>query len=91
MGNPLLPTYLNLRFNDFKSIANGGYMGNEIKMRNNTKILVETWRRFLNESTIDRIFESIQTLYFQLLQYFELLKKNQVQKELEPLTTNLLY
>ena len=33
-------------------------------MRNNTKILVETWRRFLNESTIDRIFESIQTLYF---------------------------
>ena len=33
-------------------------------MRKNTKILVETWRRFLNESTIDRIFESIQTLYF---------------------------
>ena len=32
-------------------------------MRKNTKILVETWRRFLNESTIDRIFESIQTLY----------------------------
>jgi len=33
-------------------------------MRKNTKILVETWRRFLNESTIDRIFKSVQTLYF---------------------------
>tara|TARA_B100000902_G_scaffold371583_1_gene397778 strand:- start:40 stop:1116 length:1077 start_codon:yes stop_codon:yes gene_type:complete len=38
LGNPLLPTYLNLRFNDFKSIANGGYIGNELKMRNNDKI-----------------------------------------------------
>ena len=33
-------------------------------MRKNTKMLVETWRRFLNESTINRIFKSIQTLYF---------------------------
>jgi len=38
LGNPLLPTYLNLRFNDFKNIANGGYIGNELKMRNNSKI-----------------------------------------------------
>ncbi len=32
-------------------------------MRKNTKILVETWRRFLNESTIDRIFKSVQDLH----------------------------
>jgi hypothetical protein len=38
LGNPLLPTYLDLRFNDFKSIVNNGYIGNEIKMRNNNKI-----------------------------------------------------
>ena len=38
LGNPLLPPYMNLRFNDFKNIANAGYIGNEIKMRNNNKI-----------------------------------------------------
>ena len=38
LGNPLLPTYINLRFNDFKLIVNGGYIGNELKMRNNIKI-----------------------------------------------------
>lgn len=38
LGNPKLPTYMELRFNDFKNIVNNGYMGNELKMRNNNKI-----------------------------------------------------
>ena len=33
-------------------------------MKSNTKLLVETWRRFLNESTVNRIYKSIETLYF---------------------------
>jgi|13_taG_2_1085334.scaffolds.fasta_scaffold79933_2 hypothetical protein len=31
-------------------------------MRKNTKILVETWRRFLNESTIDKIYNIIDNI-----------------------------
>lgn len=31
-------------------------------MRKNTKILVETWRRFLNESTIDKIYSIIDNI-----------------------------
>jgi len=38
LGNPKLPLYIDLRFNDFKNIANQGYVGSEIKMRNNKKI-----------------------------------------------------
>ena len=38
LGNPKLPTYINLRLDLFKDILNNGYIDNEIKMRNNTKI-----------------------------------------------------
>jgi len=38
LGNPKLPTYMDLRFSDFKNIVSGGYIGNELKMRNNNKI-----------------------------------------------------
>lgn len=33
-------------------------------MYNKTKVIFEAWRKFLNESTINRIYTSIQTLYF---------------------------
>lgn len=33
-------------------------------MNDKTKLIFEEWRRFLNESTIDRIRKSIQNLYF---------------------------
>ena len=38
LGNPKLPLYIDLRYNDFKEIVNGGYIDNELKMRNNQKI-----------------------------------------------------
>ena len=40
LGNPKLPLYVQMRFNDFKNIVINGYNGNELKMRNNPKIRI---------------------------------------------------
>ena len=34
-GNPRLPLYIELRFKKFRDIINNGYLGNELKLRNN--------------------------------------------------------
>ena len=38
LGCPKLPLYISLRMNTFKEIVSNGYGGNELALRNNTKI-----------------------------------------------------
>ena len=47
LGNPMLPAYINLRFQNFKEILNLGYVNNELAMRNNDKVRKE--RFFLGQ------------------------------------------
>ena len=38
IGNPKLPIYVSMRFDNFRDIIESGYIGNELSMRNNSKI-----------------------------------------------------
>ena len=38
LGNPNLPRYINMRYENFKNIVNDGYRDNEMALRNNQKI-----------------------------------------------------
>jgi hypothetical protein len=38
LANPRLPTYIHLRYENFKALMANGYAGNELRMRNNPKI-----------------------------------------------------
>ena len=38
LGNPKLPLYISLRMDNFKTMLSNGFVGNELRLRNNQKI-----------------------------------------------------
>lgn len=38
LGNPTLPTYISLRMSNFRDVMSNGFVGNELALRNNSKI-----------------------------------------------------
>ena len=38
LGNPRLPIYLAMRFNDFKAVVENGYVADELRLRNSNKV-----------------------------------------------------
>lgn len=62
LGNPKLPIYIDMRFQNFKEILCNGYIDNEIAMRNNEKIrkLFAELISVLCNSSKKHAFESIK-------------------------------
>lgn len=62
LGNPKLIPYIDLRINSFKEVLKNGYIGNEIKMRNNPKIrkLFAEIMVIITQSNRKHSFESIK-------------------------------
>lgn len=62
LGNPKLPSYIDLRFDNFREIVSNGYRDNELPMRNNEKIrrLFAEIMCVLCESRKTHSFESVK-------------------------------
>ena len=64
LGNPKLPIYIAMRFNNFKDILANGYAGNELTLRNNVKVrqLFSEIVCILSQSRKKHSFETVKIL-----------------------------